>query len=307
MKAALAILKGALIGNAVGAAIFGTGFLLARIPGGQEAVALLGLPSIFVVPFVMGFVAARFWQGISFRIWHSLFNAFVTTCLSVSVAALFFGEGIICLILLSPLFYLAVLAGAETGRIWYRSRGDRLNAVVWPALFIIAAGEPMLRSPHEGVVVDEILITAPPERVWPHVTAFETIPAPPHYWLFRIGLPYPQRTTNDGNFIGADRACEFSGGAVFRERISGFEPARLLTFEIVESPRDPELIGHLDARRGQFELRDNRDGTTMLIGRTWYSLHVRPAWYFDWWTHDIFREVHLRVMRNVKRLAETEP
>jgi len=38
-----------------------------------------------------------------------------------------------------------------------------------------------------------------------------------------------------------------------------------------------------------------------------YSLRVRPVWYFDWWTHDIFHAVHLRVMRHIKRLAEIQP
>src|SRR6185503_9686632 len=141
----------------------------------------------------------------------------------------------------------------------------------------------------------------------PHVLAFEPIAAPPDYWLFHLGLPYPTETTNGGDFVGADRACRFSGNAVFREKIVEFEPLRRFTFDIVEMPEDPELIGHLQAHRGQFELRDNGDGTTTLIGRTWYSLHVRPAWYFDWWTRDIFGAVHLRVMRHIKRLAEIQP
>ena len=71
------------------------------------------------------------------------------------------------------------------------------------------------------------------------------------------------------------------------------------------------IEGHLDehwsAWFGGLVLTREGDGTTTLIGRTWYNLHVRPAWYFDWWTHEIFRSVHLRVMNNVKRLAETEP
>jgi Polyketide cyclase / dehydrase and lipid transport len=209
------------------------------------------------------------------------------------------------LIILSPLLYGSVFAGAFLGRIWFRK--DRLNLLLLPGLIIVVLAEVALRGPHHSVVVDEMRIEAPPSRIWPHVLAFERIPAPPDYWLFRVGLPYPTETTNGGNQVGADRTCRFSGDAVFRETIVEFEPLRLLTFDIVESPPDPELIGHLDAHRGQFELRDNGDGTTTLIGRTWYSLHVRPAFYFDWWTHEIFGEVHLRVMRNVKRLAEAGP
>ena len=45
------------------------------------------------------------------------------------------------------------------------------------------------------------------------------------------------------------------------------------------------------------------DGTTTLVGTSWYTLHVRPLWYFDLWTSDMTRAVHLRVMRHVRRLA----
>ena len=78
----------------------------------------------------------------------------------------------------------------------------------------------------------------------------------------------------------------------------------LLIFQIVEQPRDPELLGHLTLHRGQFQLIDNNDGTTTLIGRSWYTLHMRPLWYFDWWTRDVTSHVHLRVMEHIKTLAE---
>jgi len=35
-------------------------------------------------------------------------------------------------------------------------------------------------------------------------------------------------------------------------------------------------------------------------------LHVRPLWYFDIWTRDMTRAVHLRVMNHIRRLAEKE-
>src|SRR5262249_46983555 len=107
------------------------------------------------------------------------------------------------------------------------------------------------------------------------------------------------------DFVNADRACIFSGNAVFKERVVELIPQEKLTFDITQSPQDPELIGHLTPQRGQFILRNNGDGTTTLVGSTWYTLHVRPLWYFDLWTHHIFRAVHLRVMEDVRRHAES--
>jgi uncharacterized protein YndB with AHSA1/START domain len=204
----------------------------------------------------------------------------------------------------APIVYLGSVAGALIGRAWFRKSDDRLNYSLAPILLLAVASEPALRGPNIGVVTDEIRIAAPPAKVWPHVLAFPEIPDAPKYWLFHVGLPYPVETTNSGDFVGADRACRFSGGAVFKEKVAELVPEKRLTFDIVEMPSDPELLGHLTAHRGQFELRDNGNGSTTLIGRTWYTLHVRPLVYFDWWTHDIFSAVHLRVMKHIQRLAE---
>jgi len=265
----------------------------------------ISLPSLLIIPFCIGVVASWVWKPLRLETGAVVLHSFFCTCLGLYIAAIFLHEGVICLVIVSPILYAGVLIGALFGRIWFRPNRDRFNICVVPLLVIMVATELAMRAPETSVVTDEIRVVAPPATVWPHVLAFKTIPEPPAYWLFRIGLPYPTETTNDGNFVGADRACRFSGGAVFKEKVTEIEPGRKLTFAIVEMPADPELLGHLDARRGQFELRDNGDGTTTLIGRTWYSLHVGPAWYFDWWTQNIFSAVHLRVMRNIKQLAES--
>ncbi len=292
-------------GNAVAALLFVLGGWLFSIS--PTAILVVGLPSLLFVPFASGLTAAWVWKPLGLGVRAVLWHSFTCWLLSLLIGAVAFSEGAICLIILSPILYCGIAGGALLGRIWFRKHHDRLNICIIPLIFGAILVEPAFRKPQMSVVTDEIRIAAPVSNVWPHVLAFRAIAEPPQYWLFRLGLPYPVETTNGGNFVGAERTCRFSGGAVFKEVVAEIEPEHRLTFDIVEQPANPELIGHLDAQRGQFELRDNHDGTTILIGRTWYSLHVRPTWYFDWWTHDIFRAVHLRVMRNVKRLAENEP
>jgi len=293
---------GMLVGNGVGAILCGLVWWISS--RSREMGGVITIPSLFLIPIAIGLVAAWVWGPLELRIGRTILHSLTCSLLALGVAMVLFREGFICVIILSPLLFGGVLAGTLLGRL--RFRRDRTHFHPWLVLILVAAvlAEPAWRAPHQSVVMDELSITAPPSVVWPHVLAFAPILDSPDYWLFHLGLPYPTETTNGGAFVGADRACRFSANAVFKERIVEFDPQRRLTFDIVESPPDPELIGHLDAYRGQFELRANPDGTTTLIGRTWYSLHVRPAFYFDWWTHDIFSAVHLRVMRNVKRLAE---
>ena len=63
-------------------------------------------------------------------------------------------------------------------------------------------------------------------------------------------------------------------------------------------------MGHLSINRGQFILQDNGDGTTTVTGTSWYHLYVYTTAYFNCWTEDIVRHVHLRVMEHIKTLAE---
>lgn len=262
-------------------------------------------PSLLLVPFIIGFVAAWCWRHLDLGPGPTIGCSSVTAFIGLFGAWLVFREGMICLLIVAPLQFLITITGSLTARVLFKKSGP-LCAFSLPVIFLVGVLEPRIAGPSSGVVTDTLVIHASPAQVWPHVLAFGPITEPPGFWMFRMGLPYPESTTNTGDAVGASRACNFSGNAVFEERIVEFEPQRLLTFDIVKAPPDPELLGHLDAHRGQFELIANPDGTTTLIGRTWYTLHVRPGWYFDPWTELIFREVHLRVMRHVRGLAELQ-
>ncbi len=217
---------------------------------------------------------------------------------------MFFREGIICLLIVAPIYFAMVLAGALMGRVYFKRDVTKMRLSLLPLVVLLAVGEPLTRSEHTGVVVDEILIKAPPAKVWKNVTSFPAIQTPPEYWMFKIGLPYPMETTSGGDFVGAGRECIFTDGMIFGEKVSELVTNENLTFDITELPQHPELIGHITPHKGQFLLKDNGDGTTTLTGSTWYTLHVRPLWYFNWWTEQIFRAVHLRVMEDIRTRTE---
>jgi len=294
-------LAGILIGDVIVALLYGVGALLLNK---LNALVMLGLPSFLLVPILGGLVASYIWRTLRPTMGATCLNTLWMTLLALIGATLAFHEGTICLLIVFPLFFASVLAGSLLGRLLFKTYPTRLYVSLLPLLLLGVLGEPFTRADRESVITDEILIHAPSAKVWPQLTSFPEIPSPPHFWLFRLGLPYPMATTSAGDFVNALRRCIFSHGAIFKERVIEFAPREKLTFEIVESPQDPELVGHLTPHRGQFVLHDNADGTTTLIGSTWYTLHVRPLWYFDLWTQHIFRSVHLRVMEDVRRRAE---
>jgi len=290
------------LANAVGGALL---YGISMLPGGlKDPRDVVIWPSLILIPFIVGLVAAWFWRRLDRSLAISFLDALLTFLVSLVLATIVMGEGVVCLVIASPLLYVFLLTGLLLGRLWFRPNDSKLRLTIFPLLALLTLGESLYHSKKQAEVTDQILIRATPDKVWPHVLAFSEIPDPPDYWIFRIGLPYPTQTTNGGNFVGADRQCMFSDGIVIKERVAEFVPQQKLTFDIIEQPTHPEAYGHITLHRGRFVLRDNRDGTTTLFGSSWYTLHVRPRWYFDLWTRNMTRAVHLRVMNNVRRLAE---
>jgi len=253
----------------------------------------------------MGFAAAYFWRSLAFRFWEYLVWWLVTALITPLGAYLILSEGTVCLLIGFPVLFVCGFAGVMLGWVILRSKTSTLNLSVIPLLLLVTLLEGEVRRDRRSAMEDQLHIEAPVETVWRYVVAFPRIDAASAYWLNKVGLPSPLETTCEGPFVGARRECIFTDGLVFREAVSEIIPRRLLTFEIVEQPSNPELLGHLTLHRGQFELREESDGSTTLVGRSWYTLHMRPLWYFDWWTRDITSHVHLRVMRHIKQLSES--
>ena len=301
----MTLLIGTGVANLVGGVLcFGMVKLSESYKGPNEG--LFVIPSLILLPLLVGLIAAWFYRRLNRSAAVTFLDALWVSLVGVVGAAIFMHEGIVCLIILYPALYTLILTGLLLGRIWFKADYSKLQLSVFPLLLLLIVTEPFYSSAERAVVTDEILIQATPDKVWPHVLAFPEIPDRPGYWIFRLGLPYPTQTTNGGNFVGADRQCMFSDGIVIKERVAEIVPNEKLTFDIIEQPTHPEAYGHITLHRGRFELRDNKNGTTTLIGSSWYTLHVRPVWYFDLWTREMTRAVHLRVMRHVRRLAEEQ-
>lgn len=265
---------------------------------------VLVFSEFIILPILMGIVSSWFWRNLHLtsgqRVGYSMLNG----ALAILLSFVFLGEGMICLIIVSPLIFAFVITGVFIGKVMFKKQNTKLNVSLISMLLLIFITDAVSEHDHENMVGDKILINAPADKIWKHVVAFDKIKQGNQYWLFKIGMPSPMQTTVTGYHLGAGRKCIFSNGYVFDEKIVAFDVNHNLTFDIVNQPLDPEIMGHIDIKRGQFILKDNGNGTTTLIGNSWYKLHVFPVWYYDIWAESITRNVHLRVMEHIKILSE---
>jgi uncharacterized membrane protein YhaH (DUF805 family) len=243
-------------------------------------------------------------------VWTSL------ACLGV-VLLLAAMEGAVCILMAAPIAFILATMGAMLGfGVADACAGPRAVgpvAVVLPALLALDALAP---PPEEHEVASCVEIDAPPETVWRHVVGFSTIPDAPE-GLFRAGLACPVRATIDGRGVGAVRHCDFTTGA-FVEPITVWDEPRRLAFDVASQPpplvewspyahvHAPHLDGYFRSVRGEFRLVALEGGRTRLEGSTWYLLDIGPRAYWDLWADDLVHRIHLRVLRHVKRLAESD-
>jgi uncharacterized protein YndB with AHSA1/START domain len=237
------------------------------------------------------------------------------TALVALFSLLFLGvEGLVCIVMCVP---LAMPLGALGGWLMYRLTSARVAAGGGLAMLLLipaGAGWDVTARPDLFEVTTAMEIAAPPERVWRYVVSFPDLP-PPEEWLFRAGVAYPVRTRIEGTGAGATRYCELSTGALV-EPIEVWDEPRLLRFRVTETPASmhewspygeiapKHLHGYLVSRFGQFRLTPMASGGTLLEGTTWYQHGLWPARYWRWWSDTIVHQIHGRVMRHVKALAE---
>lgn len=300
---------GILAANVSAAGLIGLSLLLTNF--GQTTLdsfhddgAILTSADFVLVPVVMGLVAAFFWKDLRLTRMERFLYTLANTGFGLISGGVFMGEGVICLLIVSPLLLGFVSLGELGGHWLFQRSSNRLNFSLIPLAVALMVADVLSPHHYANAVSDTVVIHAPPAEVWKHLAAVPLIPEKPDYWLFQMGLPYPTHATVNGQGVGATRQCVFSRNCVFQEKIVAWEPGRRLTFDVTAQPRDPEILGHARVKRGQFVLRDNHNGTTTLVGTSWYELYVFPAWYYDLWASSIARQVHLRVMDHIKDLSE---
>lgn len=282
---------------------------------------------IFGVPFFMGAAtlclsAPRRQADVSYRI----LAPWVTVFLLYLILGAFALETMICLImLLPPALALASAGGVLAGFILTRWRGRRARSTALTSVILL----PLLMGPIEPLVVpvqheivtisDRIVVAAPVDHVWntlievPDIRDDELQPSFSHV----IGLPKPRAALMTGSGVGAVRDLYWDDGVHFRERITTWQPGRLLAYDVDVSPARDALrrldthvvIGdrYFNVENGRYELLALDEGHTQLTLRTTYRISTRVNAYGKFWAdrtlHD-FHRVVLALMRDRAQAGE---
>ena len=274
---------------------------------------------VFVLaPFVIG-VAAAWIANRHSDIGAGLTAQVVTAATGLGAVGLVLAalEGVICIVLASPLGIGMALIGGLLGRAIALSRQRSARQGPLPGLIVLPiafALEVVLPPATDFATRQAIDVAAPPEIVWDSIVNMERI-GEPSALPFRLGVAYPLGGEIVGEGVGAVRRGEFSTGIAI-ERVTEWIPNRKLAFVVVEdvpsmrevSPYEslhtPHLIGYFETRETSFELLENSDGGTQIVEHTKHLLKLDPVLYWLPLARWIVHENNMRVLDHIKRQAE---
>lgn len=226
-------------------------------------------------------------------------------------------EGLICLILASPLAALLAIAGGALGRRIARVGKEPTGSLYCVALLPLMFAADAISPPDALMLTDEsIVINAPASRVWQALTSDDPISEAPTL-AGRLGLAYPQRGQLAGRGIGAARSGYFSTG-VAREKVTEWEEGRTLGFTVLDQPpamtemspyrhvHAPHVNGYFETGETRFEIQPLNGEKSKLTILAAHRLRIDPVIYWEpiarWAANSNTR----RVLRDLKSKAESK-
>jgi hypothetical protein len=241
----------------------------------------------------------------------------LSAAFSMLLLLAFASEGLLCILMVSPLWLAMGLLGVALGRALV-AISVRQAA---PVLLVMPLSQWLEQHGQQQPAVFEtttaMVVHATPAVVWKYLIEFPELP-PPTELPFRLGIAWPVSAAIKGRGPGAIRRCSFSTGD-FVEPIEVWEEPHLLHFSVLQNPQPmvewnpfhdqvdaAHLHGYFQARRGQFALSERPDGTTLLAGTTWYSHGLWPETYWRWWSDAMVHAIHRRVLTHIARCAERD-
>lgn len=298
---------------------------------GLEALLLQGAHAIsisisilFGLPFALGGLAAFLAdpRGQS----SGLSAATVSVCVVgvvLVLGAIFLREGVICFLMLAPIWFFAASFGAAT-LIGFREsfqKRSRLNCSLLIALpFAILFAELQFEPATQTYVVERsVKITAAPAEIWPYLLRLEDISEDEgrrNITQDLLGIPRPTQAIVIGTGEGAMRQAGWGGNVTFEEHVTDWVKDRRLVWDFIFpndsvhtytdrhiSPEGP----HLRIKTGSYELVELEDGRARLQLKTIYEATTPVNAYSSIWGQLILGDIQRNILGLIKDRVETEP
>lgn len=297
--------------------------LVSRLAFGGDRLAGYGamtLAFIVLVPIAVGFLAVVLAGEGAPRLPRSVALPAVTAiaCLAFVLAAGM--EGIICVILIAPVFLVfAAVGGLLGGGMRRLARSRRMYAPGLATVLLL----PYAAAPLEGrlplsdtrrVVDTRVVVHADAATVWRNLVRPTGIrPEENRARLaHRMGFPRPVTATLSHEGVGGSRYAVFERGVMLRETVTEWVPGRRMAFTIDPTSIPARALDEhvtvggpfFDVMDGRYEIVPLDGGRVELRLVTTHRLNTHFNAYAGFWTDLLLRQIQENLLHIVRTRAE---
>lgn len=281
-------------------------------PGSKWSAMAMGF--VWLVPLAIGAITVYVAERQRRRtVGYYFYAPFLATALAVLGSLLTLIEGMICAILIVPLFgLLGMTGGVIMGMICRLTNWPRHAAYSFAVLPLIAALILPQNHDHQlGTIERSVLIQANPAQVWQQISNVRNIDPVEvqHAWAYRIGAPLPISGVTVETPQGRVRQIVWGKGVHFEEVVQQWEPERHVRWTYrfsADSFPAGALDDHVRLGGEYFDLHDTAYTLTQENDAT--RLHIRISYristdfdvYVNWLAKNLlgnFSEVILEMYK----------
>ena len=251
---------------------------------------------VYLGPVVVGAVTVYAAERTERRTWsYYLWAPFVANVFFVLGTLLIMVEGLICAIVIVPLFaMLGSVGGLVMGTVCRLTHWPKQTLYgLWALPLMFGAVEARLELPvREHVVERRLIIDAPAERIWREIHQARSI-RPDEVdaaWFFRIGVPLPQAGISQDTPSGRVRSITMGKSVHFEQVVTEWEENRHVRWAHRYAPDsfpahaldDHVVLGghYFDVDSSAYWLTPTAQGTELRVRMT-YRVSTPFNWYAD--------------------------
>jgi hypothetical protein len=287
--------------------------------GLQPLLGVMTFGFIFLTPFTVGVL--RVYGRSEASLAYCIFMPWLDCTFFFFCSWLFGWEGIICITMALPVFFLMSSAGAVLFRYFgqaclkNRSQTYVLASVMCLPL-VVSLGERQTEpSTDYRTVKTQIVIHAARETVWQNIIRVRLIkpeeqrPTLAHL----IGFPRPLEATLTTEGVGGVRYATFEGGVLFVETITAWQPLEKIAFTIKADTVIPPAtldrhvrIGgeYFDTLDGTYEIEMRDANTQILHLQSTQRLSTGFNFYAGLWTDAVMESLQSHILSVIKARCE---
>ncbi|UZJ64343.1 hypothetical protein OKW96_18500 [Sphingobacterium sp. KU25419] len=93
----------------------------------HEDAGILIFSEFVIIPMLMGIISAWHWKNMNLKGKQITGYSIINGLIAIALSYLFLNEGVICLLIVSPLMFGFIISGAFIGRAMFKKNNQKLN------------------------------------------------------------------------------------------------------------------------------------------------------------------------------------